>query len=100
MRAYWTEMALSRVQRLKQLHDYLGQEEPVTLLFVERLARLAEKISRDPDAGYELPFFGDADVREWIDGTYRLVYRILDQEIHILTVRHVPRALPARAYEP
>ena len=51
------------------------------------------------DTVYILPYFGEAEVRELIDGTYRVIYRVLEDEIHILTVRHVPRLLPARAFE-
>jgi plasmid stabilization system protein ParE len=99
MKAYWTMMAINRLQRLQQLHDYLAQKEPVAMLFVERLARLADGLCRDPEAGYLLPYFGEAEVRELIDGTYRVVYRVLEDEIHILTVRHVPKVLPPRAFE-
>jgi|RhiMetdeSRZDD1v2_1073273.scaffolds.fasta_scaffold1604300_1 plasmid stabilization system protein ParE len=99
MKAYWTIMAVNRLQRLQQLHDYLAEKEPVAILFVERLARLADGLCRDPEAGYPLPYFGEAEVRELIDGTYRVIYRVLEDEIHILTVRHVPRLLPARAFE-
>jgi plasmid stabilization system protein ParE len=101
MKAYWTMMAINRLQRLQQVHEYLASEkEPVTILIVERLARLAEGLCRDPEAGYPLPYFGDAEVRELVDRSYRIVYRVLEEEIHILTVRHVPRVLPERAYEP
>jgi toxin ParE1/3/4 len=99
MKAYWTIKAVNRLQRLQQVHDYLGQSEPVPMMFVERLTRLADNICRDPEAGYEVPYFVDEDVREVIDGSYRVIYRILEDEIHILTVRHVPRAIPARAYQ-
>ena len=99
MRAYWTEKAISRIQRLRQVHDYFSQDEPMTLAFVERLTRLANGLCRHPEAGHVLPYFGTDEVRELIDGTYRVIYRILEDEIHILTVRHVPRAIQQRDFE-
>ena len=99
MKAYWTMMAVNRLQRLQQVHDYLGQSDPAPMMFVERLTRLDDNICRDPEVGYEVPYFIEDDVREVIDGSYRVIYRILEDEIHILTVRHVPRAVPARAYQ-
>jgi plasmid stabilization system protein ParE len=99
MRAYWTIKAINRIQRLQQVHDYFSRDEPVTLAFVERLTRLADGICRRPEDGHSLPYFGTDEVREIIDGTYRIIYRILEDEIHILTVRHVPRAIQQRELE-
>ena len=40
-----------------------------------------------------VPEVGDKAIREIISGNYRIVYRLKDREISILTLRHVKRVL-------
>ena len=47
-----------------------------------------------PNAGRVVPEFQDENVRELIEGQYRIVYRILPTRIDVLTVMHVAQLLP------
>jgi plasmid stabilization system protein ParE len=97
MRVLWTDKAIDRLQRLQQVHDYLGQDQPHRLRFVERITNVAaETIGKDPGAGRPIGYIPGEDIREVRDGTCRIVYRILPDEIHILTVRHTHRVLSGR----
>jgi len=40
-----------------------------------------------------VPEVGDKTIREIISGNYRIIYRLKDQEISILTLRHVKQVL-------
>ena len=40
-----------------------------------------------------VPEFGEASVREVIDGNYRIVYRITDKRVEVLAVREGHRLL-------
>ena len=82
-------MAVNRLQRLQQVHDYLGQSEPVPMMFVGGSPG-SPITSAAIGAGYESRISSTRTSGEVIDGTYRVIYRILEDEIHILTVRHVP----------
>jgi plasmid stabilization system protein ParE len=96
MRVYWTAKAMNRLRRLQQVHGYLGQQHDATHMFVERLTRLADEVARDPESGAVLPYFEGPDVREVVDGAYRLVYVVLEDAIHVLTVRHLGRLVVTR----
>ncbi len=50
-----------------------------------------------PLIGRVVPEYGLPDVRELIRAPYRIVYRILETEVHILMVHHASRPLPADA---
>jgi plasmid stabilization system protein ParE len=46
-----------------------------------------------PESGRVVPEIGVVSIREVIFGQYRVIYRIKDREITILTVRHGKRLL-------
>lgn len=44
-----------------------------------------------PQSGRVVPEIKDPTVREVIQGSYRIVYRLIREEIHIITVHHAAR---------
>ncbi|MBX9657643.1 MAG: type II toxin-antitoxin system RelE/ParE family toxin [Nitrospiraceae bacterium] len=46
-----------------------------------------------PQSGRIVPEVNDPAVREVIHGNYRIVYRLIHDQIHILTVHHTARLL-------
>ena len=97
MKVFWTTKALNRLRRVRQLHDYLGKGgETGGKNVVERLTRLAAGIPENLEGGRPLPYFEGEEIQEVIDGTFRLVYRVLPDAIHVLTVRHTPLLMPTR----
>jgi hypothetical protein len=96
MKALWTDKALNRIQRLRQVQDYLGGQDHAHVQLIDRLTRLAGAIAQDPRAGLLMPYFDGMEVREATDGTYRIAYRVLPDAIHILTVRRIAPLLGNR----
>lgn len=45
--------------------------------------------------GKRLTRYADADVRELLERPYRLIYRVTDERIEIVTVMHYRQLLPS-----
>lgn len=87
----WTRRAIEDVQSIRQ---FITQDSPhYALLVTQQLIASAERLSAFPQSGRVVPEVNDPAVREVIHGTYRIVYRLIHDEIHILTVHHAARLL-------
>ncbi|MCL2779249.1 MAG: type II toxin-antitoxin system RelE/ParE family toxin [Polyangiaceae bacterium] len=80
----WTERA---AEDLLAIGDYIAADNPAAARsWVEKLRQRAVKVSKVPRAGRVVPEIGRDDIRETFLRTYRIVYRIVDDGIVILTV--------------
>lgn len=80
----WTERA---VRDLVAIGDYVAGDDPAAARsWVERLRQRALKASQMPRSGRVVPEIGRDDVREVFQRTYRIVYRVVDDGIVVLTV--------------
>ena len=68
--------------------------------WIERLRKRARSAASSPRAGRHVPEVEREDVREVILGAYRIVYRVLDGTIHVLTVFEGHRQFPKEAVPP
>ena len=84
MKLRWTERAR---RDLLDIGDYIARDNRTAArAWVERLRNRARKAAHAPQAGRVVPEFGRDDVREVFLRTYRIVYRIREDAIHVLTV--------------
>jgi plasmid stabilization system protein ParE len=91
VRVYWTPIA--RIQLL-EIADAIHWDKPgAAARWVERLLTEAESLAEMPRRGRVVPELDRANTRELLMGNYRVIYRIEDEEIAILTVRHGRRLL-------
>lgn len=51
-----------------------------------RLVHAIEAVSSLPSSGREVPELGRPEIREVIEGNYRIVYRLRDHTLAVLTV--------------
>lgn len=80
----WSDQAGSD---LDAIADFIALDDPVSAVqWVEQLVAAAERLPQAPRMGRKVPEFGREDVRELIQGTYRIVYRISKESIEVLTV--------------
>lgn len=84
MRVCWT---LPAVEDLKSIARYIARDDPAAARrFADTLKRRAESAGRFPKRGRIVPEFGREDVRELIEGNYRIVYRMTETTVDILTI--------------
>ncbi len=84
MKVVWTEQAL---ERLQEIEDFISQDSPQTALrFIEKLISRGVALKTFSRLGRQVPELGSNDIREVLEGKYRIVYRITAQRLEILTV--------------
>lgn len=92
MKFRWT----SRARRdLVEIGPHIARDKLMAARrWVERLRQQARGAAAMPGSGRKVPEIGREDVREVFSRTYRIVYRVCENEIHVLTVFEGHRLLP------
>lgn len=87
----WSREALDDVDSIA---EYISRDSLYhAQLVAERLFELGESLREYPKIGRIVPELGDPQVRECFLYSYRLIYELKDEEIHILAVIHGKRLL-------
>lgn len=83
----WTEQS---VFDLKDILDYISKDS--RRYAEDQIRRIKSKtliLKTQPESGRIMPELGIIQIRELIEGNYRIVYRLLNNElIEILTIHH------------
>jgi len=91
MKILWTEPA---IEDLRNLHSYIAHDSPeYASSFVERIILSVEKLTRFPKIGRIVPEADEETIRELFYHNYRIIYRIKQELIEIITVVHGRRDL-------
>lgn len=84
MNVVWTEHAL---QCLVAIEDYIAMDDAAgAVVFIERLIRRTDILVAQPRVGRMVPEVPGRELRELIEGNYRIVYRLNESTAEILTV--------------
>lgn len=95
MRVSWTDRAEAR---LDAICGYIAADAPHAAKALERRLILRScQIGQFPNSGRIVPDYDRDDVRELIEGSYRLIYRIKADHVDVLTVMHCAQLLPTDA---
>jgi addiction module RelE/StbE family toxin len=88
----WTDFAL---ENLIAIGDYIEQDSHFyAQRVVNYLFDAVNILERHPLAGRTVPEFNDKTVRELVRGSYRIVYKVTDEQfIDIVTVHHAAQLL-------
>ncbi len=93
MRVHWTARAEAR---LDAICNHVATDAPAAAKALERRLLLrSRQIATFPHSGRHLPEYDRPDVRELIEGNYRLIYRVLVDRADVLTVMHCAQLLPS-----
>jgi len=92
MKVNWT--AAARAQ-LSDIHSFIARSsQQYATKTVDRLTRRSQQIARLPRSGRIVPEANDVNIREVIEGPYRIIYHLLENEIDIIAVVHGARQWP------
>jgi len=90
----WTELA---IDDLKNIHDYISKESNVYANnTIEKLVSRVDQIEQFPESGRIVPEYGKRSLRELIQGSYRIIYKVNRQYIGIIRIHHSARLLKIR----
>ena len=84
MKLFWTDESLDK---LSAIDDFISRDSPQSAEnFVKYLIERGESISENPQLGRIVPEILNPEIREIIAKGYRIVYRIKQDRVEILTV--------------
>ena len=92
VRIRWTDIA---IENLADIGDYIGKDSiKYAKIVVKHLFASTKNLKRSPRLGRMVPEFDNPNIRELINGHYRIIYRLIDEKyIDIITVHHSARLL-------
>ena len=97
MRVIWAPRALDRAA---EAAEYIAEDRPeVAAKWVDGLFDAVGKLARFPRRGRIVPEVGRSEVRELLYEGYRVVYRVDEKHVSILTVRHQRRRFSSAILE-
>jgi toxin ParE1/3/4 len=91
MKIIWSPLALARV---RQETAYIARDRPgAARSWADGLFAAVERLADLPRSGKILPELGQPHIRELRYRNHRVIYKIDEEWVRILTVRHVRRLL-------
>ena len=89
MKVVWTETAQAH---LDAIYAYIAQYSPqYALRMVDCLTRRSQQVADVPYSGRRVPEYDLDQIREMIEGAYRIIYYIKPDQIDVLAVIHGAR---------
>ncbi len=89
----WTETAWID---LEEVADYIGKDSPhYAGAFVREVRDAARSLAHIAERGRTVPEFNDPSIRELFVRSYRLIYQVTGQTVHIVGFIHGARDLSA-----
>jgi toxin ParE1/3/4 len=92
MKIIWSPLAVDRVS---EIADYIAQDNPVAAeSWINTMFKKVEDLKAFPESGRIVPETDNKTLRELIYGNYRIIYRLEEKRLSVLTVRHGKQVLP------
>ena len=87
----WTHQALND---LEAICLFIARDAPqVATVFADRAFRATDHLADHPRLGRIVPELAIETIREVILGNYRIIYRIRQDEVQVVTIHHGARLL-------
>ena len=92
MKIIWPPLA---VERVSEIAGYIAQDNPVAAeSWINTVFKKVEDLKAFPESGRIVPETDNKTIRELIYGNYRIIYRLEEKRLSVLTVRHGKQVLP------
>jgi len=92
VKVHWTDTALGF---LRAIHTYIAQQSPdYAQRTIDRLTRRSQQIADFPLSGRIVAEFEMPQIRELVEGPYRIVYHLKPDQIDVLAVIHTAQRSP------
>jgi len=88
----WSPLA---VDRISEIAEYIALDNSVAAeKWVNDIFNSVKRLKQFPNSGRIIPELQLENFREIIFGNYRVIYRVQENKISVLTVRHGKQVLP------
>ena len=92
MRIIWSPLAIDRASYIA---DYIARDKPSAAEnWINTVFSKVKQLASTPEIGRIVPEINDSRFRELIYGNYRIIYRVEERQISILSIRHGKQILP------
>jgi plasmid stabilization system protein ParE len=92
MKIIWSPLAIDRVG---EIANYIAKDKPTAAEnWVDNIFSKVESLASSPKLGRIVPEINKDQYREIIYGNYRIVYRLEEKQISVLTIRHGKQLMP------
>lgn len=92
MNIEWSPLSL---QRTNEISEYIAQDNiDAAIKWIKSIIDAVEKLNNFPESGRKVPKIDRSNIREILVKNNRIIYRLQDNKISILTVRHGKQLLP------
>jgi toxin ParE1/3/4 len=87
----WTPQAADDLEAICQ---FIGRDAPqVAAAFADRVLRATDRLGTFPRLGRVVPELQIENIREIIVGSYRVIYRAMQDGVQLLTIHHGAQSL-------
>jgi addiction module RelE/StbE family toxin len=91
MKIKWSPLS---AEKLTDIVKYISEDNPnAARKLAASIFTSVEKLIRFPESGRLVPELGNPKYREILVSNYRVIYSIVENAIHILTIRHQKQLL-------
>lgn len=92
MKVRWSNHALGQ---LTGIYEYVSRDsQQYAQRLVDRITARSQQIGTFPNAGQQVPEYGVPELREVLEGSYRIIYQVEVGQVTVLAVIHGGRLLP------
>lgn len=94
----WSELAVGELQ---EIFEYISKDSRIyAVRQVKKIRESTKRLKSSKYIGKVVVEIGIPTIREIIEGNYRIIYKVLnDNEVVILTIHHTARDLTKRRIE-
>lgn len=91
VRITWTEQALDDVENIV---NFISRDSVhYARMHAQKIFGAVKRLEHFPESGRVVPEIGKKEIREILLGNYRIIYRLKQNAVEILTVYHSARLL-------
>ncbi len=91
MKIIWSPLALDR---LTEISDFISLDKPNAAIdWIDSIFNSVDNLESFPESGRQVPELENKNYRELIIGNYRVIYKLTESQIQILTVRRCSQLL-------
>ena len=92
MNVFWTEAAIAD---LRAVQAYIARRSPrYADAMAQRIIDRTDLLSHQPLIGAVVVEYDAEMLRELLEGPYRIIYRVLPEQIDVIAVIHAARTMP------